>query len=161
MQRMRITAFMRRTIAQGADKSSRGLVLAAARLMQPGQRVLVVDDNADLRGFMRELLEFAGYDVELAANGDEALERLRGRPTDIVITDIFMPDRDGLETIQAVKREYPGVRIVAITGDRLTAGDTDYLTVARIAGADGALRKPVTPEALFDALRGLSPRPRR
>lgn len=124
--------------------------------MQPGQRVLVVDDNADLRGFMRELLEIAGYDVEVAANGDQALERLRSRPSDIVITDIFMPDRDGLETIQVVKREFRGVRIVAITGDRMTPGETDYLSVARIAGADGALRKPVTPEALFGALRALS-----
>src|SRR5690348_1065396 len=116
-----------------------------------GGRILVVDDNADLRGFMQELLEIAGYEVEVAGNGDEALERMRRRAADVVITDIFMPDRDGLETIQAVKREFPRARIVAITGDRITPGDTDYLSVAKIAGADCALRKPVTPDALYGA----------
>jgi CheY-like chemotaxis protein len=142
------------TIAQSAAKASRAArFLLTPSMMPPGQRVLVVDDNADLRGFMRELLEIAGYEVDVAENGDQALERMRSRTAHVVITDIFMPDRDGLETIDAVKREFPQAGIVAISGDRTTAGDTDYLSVAKIAGAHCALRKPITPEALYDAVR--------
>lgn len=116
-------------------------------------RVLVVDDNPDIRGFIQALLEVAGYDVTAASNGDEALGVLRARGGDIVITDLFMPERDGLETIQALKQEFPGIAVVAISGDRKTVGDTDYLSVAEVAGADCTLRKPFTSEALFQAVR--------
>lgn len=121
--------------------------------LQGKQRVLVVDDNADIRGFIQDLLEVEGYEVSVASNGEEALGILRERGSDIVITDLFMPERDGLETILALKQQFPGIGVVAISGDRQTAGDTDYLSVAEVAGADCTLRKPFTSAALFEAVR--------
>lgn len=118
------------------------------------QRVLVVDDNPDIRGFIVELLEAAGYEVAAVDNGDEALSQLRRAPADVVVTDLFMPERDGIETIDAVRREFPRIGVVAISGDRQTPGDTTrYLDVARVAGADSALRKPFTADDLLDAVR--------
>lgn len=122
------------------------------------QRVLVVDDNPDIRGFIEVLLEGAGYEVACAGDGDEALGLLRERGADIVITDLFMPERDGLETIQALKRHFPGIGVVAISGDRRTAGEVDYLSVAEVAGADCVLRKPFSSQALFEAVRSAAAR---
>lgn len=119
-----------------------------------GQRVLVVDDNPDIRGFIEELLEAAGYEVATASNGDEALDLLAQHGAQAVVTDLFMPERDGLETIELLRRQYPGVGVVAISGGRETPGGTStYLSVAQVAGADCTLRKPITAEALLQAVR--------
>lgn len=99
---------------------------------------------------MRILLERAGYEVELASNGTRALEVQRNFPAHVLITDIFMPEMDGLETIQQFRLEFPAVKIVAMS--RAT-GRTDYLLTAGIAGADGTLQKPFTEETLLQALR--------
>lgn len=118
------------------------------------QRVLIVDDNPDIREFIEDLLDAAGYEAVTASNGDEALALLRERRADIVVTDLFMPERDGLETIDALRREFPDVGVVAISGDRQTPGGiTQYLAVAQVAGADRTLRKPFTAEALLEAVR--------
>src|SRR5690606_2061828 len=89
-----------------------------------------------------------------AVHGDEALALLRERRADIVVIDLFMPERDGLETIDALRREFPGIGVIAISGDRQTSGGTSqYLAVAKVAGADHTLRKPFTAEALLGAVR--------
>lgn len=123
------------------------------------QRILVVDDNPDIRGFIEALLEGAGYEVATASNGDEALGLLAERGAEVVITDLFMPERDGLETIEALRRQYPRMGVIAISGGRETPGGTsEYLSVARLAGADCTLRKPITADALFQAVRTASAR---
>jgi two-component system, chemotaxis family, chemotaxis protein CheY len=117
-------------------------------------RVLVVDDDADLRLVLRLALEAAGYAVEVAASGAEALRLQRERPADILITDIFMPDSDGFEAIEAFRREFPGTRIVAMSGGAQRA-KLDYLASARLVGADATLQKPVEIETLLQVLRRL------
>jgi CheY-like chemotaxis protein len=115
-------------------------------------RVLVVDDNADMRLAAKLLLETEGYVVELAKNGGEALRIQRERPAQILITDLFMPDVDGLETVQRFRAEYPDMPIIVISGggSKLPA-KADHLSVARELGVL-TLRKPFPPQALLQAL---------
>lgn len=119
------------------------------------KRVLVVDDDSDMREAMAHILSAAGYAVELAADGDEAIARQRAHPAEVLITDVFMPSRDGLETIQYFHAEFPDVAIIAMTGGSPTGRSEDYLKVAAIAGAKATLRKPFSAQALLDNLSAL------
>ena len=114
-------------------------------------RVLVADDNADARLTVKLLLEIEGYVVELAANGREALRIQRERPAQILITDLYMPEVDGLETAQRFRADYPGMPIIVISGGGSKQG-SDHLAVARELGVR-TLRKPFAPQELLDALR--------
>jgi CheY-like chemotaxis protein len=71
------------------------------------RRILVVDDDGEMRDAVARILRGAGYEVELADDGDAAIEAQRARPADVLLTDVFMPARDGLETIQYFRSEYP------------------------------------------------------
>ena len=116
-------------------------------------RVLVVDDNPDMRLAAKMLLESEGYVVEVAKNGDEALRVQRERPSKILVTDLFMPDVDGLETVQRFRADYPDMPIILISGGgKLLQSKADYLAVARELGVV-TLRKPFDPQVLIDALR--------
>jgi len=116
-------------------------------------RVLVVDDNADTRLTLQLLLEAEGYRVETAANGRQALAVQRERPSQILITDLFMPEADGLEILQRWRVEYPEMPVIVISGGGSRQGmKTDHLTVARELGAR-TLRKPFSGEELLEALR--------
>lgn len=118
-------------------------------------RVLVVDDNRDMRDSLCQLLLRAGYDCETARDGQQAIEMHRNRPFHILVTDIYMPLSDGLETIQAFRRDAPGVRIVAMSG----GGDLakiNHLGVASEIGADATLEKPFTFEKLLETLKPLA-----
>ena len=87
-------------------------------------RVLIVDDEPLLRDFARNLLEDAGYETEVAANSDEALEKLAGTGFNIVVTDIYMPGgHDGVEFARCVTRQFPGMRVVLMTGRQLPSLD--------------------------------------
>ena len=119
-----------------------------------GRRILVVDDNADMRLTMKLLLEHEGYEVELAANGREALEVQRARPSHVLVTDLFMPDADGFETIERFRKEFPQIRIIAMSGGGSKPElRTDHLPVASEIGAHATLRKPFPIEKLLEALR--------
>lgn len=118
-------------------------------------RVLVIDDNDDTRDILRVVLEGAGYAVEVAADGDEGLRAQHARPADVVITDIFMPNRDGLETISRLRAEHPRVKVVVISGGGAMVRGTSYLHTAREIGAHAVLSKPFEQQALLDTLRGL------
>lgn len=119
--------------------------------MGAAMRVLIVDDNPDLRESLGLLLLRLGYDSEGARDGQQAMEIQRRRPAQIVITDIFMPGKDGIETIEAFRREWPGMRIVAMSGGG-TVATQDYLELAPDIGADAVLRKPFTLASLQAAL---------
>ena len=122
---------------------------------QPGKRLLIVDDDADMRLSLKLALEMAGYTAELAADGREALAIQQQRPADVLITDIFMPERDGLETITAFRQEFPRTRIIAMSGGGVRVGGTIYLDTAGAAGADATLRKPFDPKALLGVLQSM------
>ncbi len=118
-------------------------------------RVLVVDDNPALRESLELVLSQAGYDVETARDGREAVELQASHPADVLLTDIFMPDRDGIETIQLFRTRYPAMGIIAMSGDAHFPVQTDYLQVAEVAGANFTLRKPFQPQQLLEKLREL------
>ena len=118
------------------------------------KRVLVVDDDADMRLTLKLALELAGYAVEVAANGAEALEVQRREAADVLITDIFMPDSDGFEAIDAFRRQFPQTKIVVVSGGAQFS-KRDYLPDAELMGVDATLQKPFEVDALLGLLRNL------
>ena len=116
-------------------------------------RVLVIDDNQAVRDLIQFILEGAGYAVELAHDGEAGLRSQRARPADVVITDIFMPNQDGLETIARLREEYPRVKVVAMSGGggSVIKGDR-YLSTAREVGAHVLLPKPFDLDQLLRAV---------
>ena len=117
-----------------------------------GTRILVVDDSPDLRSYLKLLLEGAGYDVVTAGNGNRAIEFQRETPCGVLVTDIFMPEGDGLETIARFRREFPTVRIIAISGGGRQMTGEKYLGLASIVGADATLPKPFESADLLQTL---------
>jgi CheY-like chemotaxis protein len=115
-------------------------------------RVLFVDDHPDARALARVQLELEGFEVVEAENGIEALRVFDEVPVDVVVTDIFMPDEDGIELIQDLRRRRPKLPIVAITGGG-PHHDTVALRVAAALGAGAMLLKPVDAEDLVAAIR--------
>jgi CheY-like chemotaxis protein len=103
--------------------------------------IIVAEDQPDQRLALKMVLQREGYGVRVATNGAEALALIKERPPRVLITDIFMPDMDGLELIERVRREFPETRIVALTGGGQHAR-VDYLQSSRLLGADAALQKP-------------------
>ncbi len=111
-------------------------------------KLLVVDDDEALRVFLRKVLERAGHTVLVAGNGREALRLLEREPVDGMISDMIMPECEGVETLLAVRKRFPALRVVAISGGgRLTP--SDLLTLAQAAGARKTLAKPFTAEELL------------
>jgi CheY-like chemotaxis protein len=115
--------------------------------------VLVVDDHEDTRDLIYTMLKTEGYDVVLAADGEEALRCFRAQPAEIVLLDMLMPRKDGLATIREL-RQFPGVTIVAMSGDGVTEF-RDMLAEARTAGAQLSLRKPLEPWVVLRTLEGI------
>src|SRR5687767_13037626 len=110
----------------------------------PLKTILVVDDEAAIRRLFRILLERAGYRVAEAANGREALRVIDSEPIDLMITDIVMPDQEGLETLTALRAGGRPLKIIAISGAAFSC-----LKIAKILGANATLPKPVTPDDLL------------
>ena len=112
--------------------------------------ILVIDDDASVRYAIRRVIEEAGFAVELAANGKEGLAVLDRISPVLVITDLIMPEREGLETIMELRKRKPELPIVAISGGGPPA--QDYLHFARRLGANEILAKPFEPEQLIEVL---------
>ena len=111
--------------------------------------ILVVDDDASVRRVIRRMLESAGYAVREAPNGKAAMLEFKQRPADLLITDIFMPEQEGMETIGAMRREHPELRIIAISG---VAGN-HYLKMAQLMGAYATLQKPLRLLRVLETVR--------
>ena len=111
-----------------------------------GCKILVVDDDEAVRRVLRAMLESGGFEVLEAPNGNEASILQSATPADLLITDLIMPEREGLETITAFRRDFPGVRIIAISG----AFGGAFLNAARLLGADAILPKPVSASKLLE-----------
>lgn len=122
--------------------------------MSAARRILLAEDDADLRLALKLSLEAAGYTVAIAANAQEALAVQRREPAEVLVTDIFMPEGDGFEAIDAFRREFPATRIVVVSGGG-QRGKADYLAAARLAGVDATLQKPFEIEVLLQTLRRL------
>ena len=114
-------------------------------------RVLVIDDDGQVRSMLCEMLRHAGYEALDADNGKSGLEMLRRDVYDVLITDIFMPEKEGIEIIMEVRRDFPSIKILAVSGGspRMPA---DFLTTAKMVGAHKTLHKPILQRDLLSAL---------
>ncbi len=121
-------------------------------------RLLVIDDEKLARLTLRKILERAGHEVVEATNGSEGIAMYRSRPFDAVITDIIMPDKEGVETIIELKRDFPQVRLIAISGGGRTR-NLDFLKLAMQYGAEKILAKPFSQDDLVDAVESLLAKP--
>ena len=113
-----------------------------------------MDDNEGFRKPLCQTLERAGYEVLSAADGAAALRLFRQQPVDLVITDIIMPEKEGLETIMELRRIKPELKIIAISGGG-RIGAEDYLPLAEHLGAARTLAKPFSSAEIIEAVSGL------
>ena len=116
--------------------------------------VLVVDDERLDRTTLSEMLCAGGHGVTEAANGQLALSYLEHHVVDVVVTDVIMPEKNGLETISEINLQHPNMKIIAISGSARSSGP-GALTSALALGADGALAKPFRKKALLDLVDAL------
>ena len=122
--------------------------------MNRNNRILLVDDEESMRLSLSAVLEQAGYNVAAAADGAAALKMYREQGTDLVIIDLFMPEKEGLETIREMRQMCPDQKLIAISGGgRLVDGD--YLALARALGATKTLYKPFSAEEILRAVADL------
>jgi hypothetical protein len=124
-------------------------------LAQPSPcRVLIVDDEAGVRELLRETLTAAGFAVSVCGDGAQAVAKLAAEPVDLLITDLVMPGQEGIETIAQARREYPQLKILAISG--FSSGE--YLRMAKVLGANETLAKPLDLAVLVERVRALTSR---
>lgn len=120
-------------------------------------KILVIDDDPEMRSALEQTLKLAGHDVMLAEDGEQGLKVLRDQPANLVITDIFMPNKEGFETINTLRKDFPGVPIIAISG-RPELGNV--LAIARRLGSVRTLAKPFqSPELLAAVEEALQTKP--
>lgn len=115
-------------------------------------RILVVDDDAAVRALLREVLEEEGFTVKEAADGKQGVVSYRDDPTDLIITDILMPEKDGVELIMELQESFPDVKIIAMSGGGRGLDAEFNLRIARDFGALQRLEKPFTRKSLLGAV---------
>jgi DNA-binding response OmpR family regulator len=113
--------------------------------------ILLVDDDEQFRTMLCEVLTLAGYQVQEACDGDQAIELYGAQPADLVITDLVMPRKEGLEMIGEFRRRYAGAKIIAISGGG-RRGSEQYLKMARTLGAKQVLEKPFSHREILAAV---------
>ena len=117
-------------------------------------RILVIEDEDEIRTMLCQVLEGEGYDVEEASDGMEGVELYRNKPADLIITDMIMPKKEGMETIMDLKLEFPNVKIIAISGGG-RVGPEPYLEVAEGLGAERVFTKPFRIPELIEAIQNI------
>lgn len=115
-------------------------------------RILVIDDDAAVRRAIRRHLESDGHEVAEARDGRAGMKLYRENPSDLVITDLFMPEKEGLETIRDLRRDFRDAKILVVTGAQ-PGGAFDFRAHATMLGAEAALSKPFTRDELLDTVR--------
>ena len=117
-------------------------------------RILLIDDDDSVRSVLSKILAHYGHTVIEARNGNEGLELFKDARADLLITDIVMPEKEGLEVLMELRKIHPPVKIIAISGGgRFSA--MDYLQTAKLMGATRVLEKPFTQEVLMTTINEL------
>jgi len=153
-EEMGISAFVMKPIVMREMAHMIRQVMDLAKQGMVGASILVMDDEEQMRTMLRMLLEREGYEVVEASDGKEGLRRYRENPTDLIITDLIMPEKEGIETIMELRRDFPDVKIIAMSGGgRLDPGQ--YLRMAKNFGVRYTFAKPFEKEDLLKAVRDL------
>jgi len=127
-------------------------------------KILVIDDEKDVRHVLKEILQRAGFEAATAATGAEGLAKLREEGADLVICDVIMPGMDGVATVKAIRGEFPGMPVIVISGGGNVApmayepgaiSTSAYLASAANVGADRTLTKPFDRHELVDTVKEL------
>lgn len=114
-------------------------------------RILVIDDDANILEILAEMLTTAGYEVVEASNGKEGVRLYRHAPFDLVVTDLLMPEKDGLEVVMELRRDFPKVKIITLSSGN--AYGHSSLETSKALGAARTLRKPFMEDQLLEAVR--------
>ena len=117
-------------------------------------KIFVFDDEISILLMVKKMLEKNGHEVETALNGKEGIELFEKGKPDLLITDIIMPEKEGLETIFTIKKKYPDLKIIAISGGG-RIGPDEYLPVAKLLGASAVFQKPLIPKEFMQTVTDL------
>lgn len=110
------------------------------------KKILIIDDDEFIREYIHCILEDEGCTIFEAENGTKGLSQLSKQMVDLIITDLIMPDKEGIETIREIKQMHPQLKIIAMSG---AVNGTQYLLITKALGADGIITKPFTREELI------------
>lgn len=119
------------------------------------KKIVVIDDDIKCNQMICRILNNEGYEVRAAVNGAEGLKMFMEERPDLVITDLYMPEKDGLETIMELRRAHEKIRILAISGGSLNINIEEMLSAAEIFGADAIMAKPFHLETFLHRVKGL------
>jgi CheY-like chemotaxis protein len=117
-------------------------------------KILVIDDEPSILLMIKKMLEKEGHEVDIALNGRDGLDLFEKKMADLLITDIIMPQKEGLEIIMELKKKYPELRIIAISGGG-RIGPEGYLPIAKHLGADMVFQKPLVQKEFVQAVSEL------
>jgi DNA-binding response OmpR family regulator len=115
-------------------------------------KILVIDDDLMVRNTISKILRHSGFEVIVAEDGVRGLASFRRDRPDLVITDIIMPEKEGIETIIEMRREHPDTKIIAVSGGG-RIGNADFLSMATSLGASAVIAKPFLPEELINQVK--------
>tara|TARA_Y100000588_G_scaffold97414_1_gene105689 strand:- start:20067 stop:20435 length:369 start_codon:yes stop_codon:yes gene_type:complete len=118
-------------------------------------RILIINDDELMRGFLRELFTREGFTIREAQDGAAGIQAFKDEASDAVITDLYMPEADGIEVLREIRKESKEVKIVAISGGTTGGGRTDILQVMQDLGVDRTLQKPFKPEEMVSLVKEL------
>ncbi len=117
-------------------------------------RILIIDDDVHMRSMLRLMLESSDYEVVEAADGDEGLKLHKKKPADLIVTDIFMPEKDGLELIKEIGRQFLETKVIALSGGGSLVPE-NYLHLAKDLGAECTFKKPFASDGFLKAVNEL------
>lgn len=118
------------------------------------QKILIIDDEELMRLMLIELFKSKGYEAQGASNGSEGIEILAKEHFDLILTDLVMPEKEGVETIKEIRKLYPSIKIIAMSGGGRLNG-VDYLELASALGADKTFHKPFDRVELLSEIKNL------
>jgi len=119
--------------------------------------ILIIDDHEEMLTMLSRTLTDRGFATHTAENGAIALKILADQEVDVVVTDLVMPEKEGIETIMHLRKQYPEIRILAISGGHQMRNATPYLELAARLGAHDTLAKPFTIDTLTAKIKGILP----
>ncbi|MBF0253211.1 MAG: response regulator [Candidatus Omnitrophica bacterium] len=118
-------------------------------------RILIIDDNQDMRTVLKEILERKDYSVETAFDGEDGMKIFRAEPADLVITDIIMPNKEGAEVIFELFKDFPDVPVIAISGGGQLDSKQCLEMVKNVSNVKYTLKKPFSNSELLEAVKQL------
>ena len=118
------------------------------------KRIIVIDDDVEILKLLQHFLEGAGYETFVALNGNIGLEIQRETPVDLIITDIFMPEKQGTGLLMEVRKEFPQTKVIVMSGGGASE-HVDYLELASLLGAIEVFQKPLDLQELLNTVKSI------